>query len=203
MGLEELKQWFTISNMLKILDEYRSFGIVPGIALPMAEAFLPFLPLFVFVMANAAAFGLWKGFFISWFGTSLGALLVFLGVRKVGQQRFFSFLHRHPKIRRMINWIERRGFGPLFLLLCFPFTPSAAVNVVAGLSRISVQQYMLAVVFGKMVMVFVISFIGYDIVALIQQPLRTVFVALVIFLLWYVGKKVETILAINDENKKG
>jgi uncharacterized membrane protein YdjX (TVP38/TMEM64 family) len=199
MGLEELKQWFTISNMLKMLEEYRSFGIVPGIALPMAEAFLPFLPLVVFVMANAAAFGLWKGFIISWFGTSLGALLVFLGVRKVGQQRFFSFLHRHPQIRRMMNWVERRGFGPLFLLLCFPFTPSAAVNVVAGLSRISVQQYMLAVICGKMVMVFIVSFIGYDIVALVKQPLRTLLVAALVFLLWYVGKRMEALFAIRDE----
>ncbi|MBE2913472.1 MULTISPECIES: TVP38/TMEM64 family protein [Anoxybacillus] len=198
MSLEELKQWFTIKHILDMLAEYRSFGVIPGIVLPMAEAFLPFLPLFVFIMANAAAFGLWKGFLISWIGTSVGSLLVFLLVRKIGRQRFFSFLHRHPTIRRMMHWVERRGFGPLFLLLCFPFTPSAAVNVVAGLSGIAMQQYMLAVLFGKMVMVFMISFIGYDVVALVRQPLRTVFVAVAIFLLWYIGKKVEQRFALHD-----
>ncbi|KHF26906.1 SNARE associated Golgi protein [Anoxybacillus sp. BCO1] len=103
----------------------------------------------------------------------------------------------------MMHWIERRGFGPLFLLLCFPFTPSAAVNVVAGLSGIAMQQYMLAVLLGKMVMVFTISFIGYDVVALIRQPMRTVFVAAAIFLLWYVGKKSSNVSHCTMENKKG
>lgn len=96
MSLEELKQWFTIKHMLDMLAEYRSFGVIPGIVLPMAEAFLPFLPLFVFVMANAAAFGLWKGFLISWIGTSVGSLLVFLLVRKIGRQRFFFFFTSPP-----------------------------------------------------------------------------------------------------------
>ncbi len=99
-------------------------------------------------MANAAAFGLWKGFSSHGLERAQAHCSSF-SRSKIGRQRFFSFLHRHPTIRRMMHWIERRGFGPLFLLLCFPFTPSAAVNVVAGLSGIAMQQYMLAVLLGK------------------------------------------------------
>jgi uncharacterized membrane protein YdjX (TVP38/TMEM64 family) len=191
MDLNTLKEWFTLENIMELINTYRSFGPLPGILLPMLEAFLPFLPLFLFVMANASAFGLWLGFLFSWIGAFSGALLVFLLIRKFGQKRALQFIKRHPKVQKLMRWVERHGFGPLFILLCFPFTPSAIVNIVAGLSKINTYQYLLAVMTGKLVMIFTISFVGYDIQSLLTKPLRTSIVAIVIVILWYVGKRIE------------
>ena len=191
MDVELIKAWFTLENIMDLIEKYRSFGPLPGILLPLLEAFLPFLPLFLFVMANASAFGLWFGFLFSWIGASGGALIVFLLVRKFGQKRILNFLKKHPQVQKLMVWVENHGFGPLFLLLCFPFTPSAVVNIVAGLSKISIAQYMLAVLTGKMVMIFTISFVGYDIHSLITQPVRTAIVGFVIVLLWFIGKRIE------------
>ncbi|TDL62555.1 TVP38/TMEM64 family protein [Rhodococcus qingshengii] len=200
MDFEAIKAWFTLENIMDLIQEYRSFGPIPGIVLPMIEAFLPFLPLVLFVMANASAFGLWLGFLYSWLGSCLGALILFLLIRKYGQKRVFSFLSKHQKVRKLMDWVDRHGFGPLFLLLCFPFTPSVVVNIVAALSKISIYQYMLAVAIGKMVMIFTMSFVGYDLHSLITQPYRTAIVFLVIFILWYVGKRIEVRLNKSMEN---
>ncbi|CAN7469947.1 TVP38/TMEM64 family protein [Rossellomorea sp. LjRoot5] len=191
MDINKIKDWFTLENMMDLIQQYRSFGPIPGILLPLLEAFLPFLPLVVFVTANANAFGLWWGFLFSWIGATLGALIVFLLVRRYGEARVFRFLRKNKQVSRLTKWVDRHGFGPLFILLCFPFTPSAVVNVVAGLSSISIAQYMLAVVTGKMVMIFTISFIGYDIISLVKQPIRTVIVVAIILVLWFVGKRIE------------
>ena len=191
MDINLIKEWFTLDNIMELIDSYRSFGPLPGILLPMVEAFIPFLPLFVFIMANVNAFGFWLGFLYSWAGTILGALLVFSIIRRYSKKRFLSFLRKHKKVQKPMIWIERHGFGPLFLLLCFPFTPSALVNIVAGLSRISTSQYVLAVIAGKLVMISTISFIGYDLKSMIAQPLRTIPVIIAIFILWFVGKRVE------------
>ena len=40
-------------------------------------------------------------------------------------------------------------------------------------------------------MIFIISFIGHDLKALMTQPLRTAIVVLIIFLLWIIGKAFE------------
>ncbi|MBT2678116.1 TVP38/TMEM64 family protein [Bacillus sp. ISL-35] len=202
MDVEWMKEWFTIEKVMELLSEYRSFGPIPGILLPMLEAFLPFLPLFLFVMANANAFGLWFGFLFSWTGAVLGALLVFWIFRRYGQGRLLRFLQRHQKVQKGMDWIERHGFGPIFLMLCFPFTPSALVNIVAGLSRISMPQYMLAVITGKMVMIFTISFVGYDIRALITNPARTALVLVVIAILWYIGKRIEVKMNMSVPKKR-
>lgn len=186
-----MSDFFTMENIVELTQSYRAFGPFIGFLLPFLESFLPFLPLFVFVFANATAYGLWLGFLLSWGGAVAGSYTVFLLIRKFGQARFMNFMTRHQKVERLIHWVERNGFGPLFLLLCFPFTPSALVNLVAGLSNISRHYYLLTLMAGKFVMVFTISYVGYDIRALFTQPVRTAIVVAVIVLLYVIGKILE------------
>jgi len=192
----------TLEDVERIFKEYRALGPLPGILLPMLEAFFPFLPLILFVIANANSFGLWFGFLYSWIGSSAGALLVFFLVRKFGRKRFLNFLSRHEKVRRMMNWVERHGFAPLFLMLCFPFTPSALVNVVAGLSKINVWQFALAVLSGKLVMIFMLSLSGYDLRELIEEPVRLIIVFVVMALMWFIGKRIEQRLNVSLIKRK-
>jgi uncharacterized membrane protein YdjX (TVP38/TMEM64 family) len=191
MNLETLQEFLTLEHLMELFETYRSLGPFFAILLPLMEAFFPFLPLIVFIVANANSFGLWLGFFLSWIGACLGAIIVFIIMRKLGQLKFFRRLREKKAIKNLLTWIERRGFSPLFLILCFPFTPSAAINVVAGLSRINIWQFILAVLSGKLVMIFMVSFIGQDIKALLTQPIRSIIAGIVILLLWFIGKKVE------------
>lgn len=186
-----MSDFFSMENIVELTQSYRAFGPIIGFLLPFFEAFLPFLPLFVFVFANATAYGLWVGFLLSWSGSVVGAYAVFLVIRKYGRARFMNFMTRHEKVQKLIRWVERNGFGPLFLLLCLPFTPSALVNLVAGLSNIRKHYYLLTVMAGKFVMVFTISYVGYDLRALFTQPIRTAIVILVIVLLYIIGKILE------------
>lgn len=183
--------WFSWDTLTNLTQDYRALGPIIGILLPFLEAFLPFLPLIVFIVANVTAYGLLFGFLISWAGSVIGAYTVFLVIRKYGRARVLGFITRHEKIQKLILWVERNGFGPLFLLICFPFTPSALVNIVAGLSNMKKKTYLWTVTLGKLIMIFIVSFIGSDIKALITQPVRTAIVVIIIGILWFVGKRVE------------
>ncbi|MDM5187445.1 TVP38/TMEM64 family protein [Bacillus sp. DX4.1] len=197
MDFQTIKEYFSEENMDQLVESYRAFGPILGIGLPMVEALIPALPLILFVMVNAVAFGLWLGFLYSWIGSVVGALIVFSVIRRFGRSRFFSFVNKHPKVRNAMGWIERKGFAPIFVLFCFPFTPSALINVVAGLSRISRRQFVLALALGKLVMIFVLSYIGYDLTSFFHKPVKTIIVISVIFILWYVGKKIEVKLELH------
>ncbi|MFD1039018.1 TVP38/TMEM64 family protein [Virgibacillus byunsanensis] len=179
----------------EILNEYESLGPLPGILLPFVEAFLPFLPLVVFVFANSAAYGLLEGFLLSWAGSSVGAIIVFLVIRKLGNKKFFKIIRKNKQVRRVTAWLERHGFGPLFLLMCFPFSPSSVINVVSGLSKISTQQFVLAVIMGKSVMIFSIAFVGSSVMEFAKNPIRTIVVGVCILLFWILGKYIEKRLA--------
>lgn len=186
-----LPEWFSIEKIMDWVKQYESLGPLPGFFFPLLEAFLPFLPLFAFVLANVTAFGFWFGFLISWGGAVTGSFLVFLFMRRFGREKLLSFLQRNKQVRQMMDWVERHGFAPVFLLLCFPFTPSAVVNIVAGLSRISVVQYLFAVMAGKTVMIFTISYVGSDLSALIHKPGRTAVIIAIMLALWAGGKQLE------------
>lgn len=185
----------------ELLESYENLGPLPGILLPFIEAFLSFLPLVVFVAANGAAYGLLKGFLYSWIGASAGAICVFLIVKKLGDKRFFQWLKRNKQIIRVTNWLDRHGFGPLFLLMCFPFSPSSVINIVAGLSHISIQQFILAVLLGKTVMIFTIAFVGDSIVSFAQNPMRSIIVGIGILIFWLLGKYMEK--RLHNKTKTG
>ena len=65
MDFQTIKEYFSPENMDHIVESYKAFGPL-GIGLPMIEALIPALPLIVFVLANAVAFGFWLGFLYSW-----------------------------------------------------------------------------------------------------------------------------------------
>ena len=176
----------------QLLNQYEGLGPLPGILLPFIEALLPFLPLIVFVLANAAAYGLFKGFLYSWIGAVLGAVLVFYLVRKLGNTEWVERkVKSNRQVSRVTAWVQRHGFGPLFLLLCFPFSPSAIINVVAGISKVSAQQFILAVLLGKAVMIFSISYVGSSLMEFAQNPLKTIVVLIGVGLFWVIGKYIE------------
>jgi len=174
-----------------LLDRYSALGPLPGIALPLVEALLPFLPLVVFVFANALAYGMWAGFLYSWIGVCLGALLVFLLSRWFGRRYGDRIRRRYPKTERFFTWVEHRGFTPIFLLSCFPFTPSVLVNVSAGFSKMPLHTFMTAIMLGKAVMIFILSYLGADLRTLWEQPWRLAVVLAVLFLMWLGGKQLE------------
>jgi len=187
--IEEASEYLEI--VTEILDKYEKLGPLPGILLPFIEAFLPFLPLFVFVMANSAAYGLLKGFLYSWIGSSAGSIAVFFIIRKFGNRKLMMKIKENRQVIHVTSWVERHGFGPLFILLCFPFSPSSVINVVAGLSKVNKQPFILAVLLGKSVMIFSIAYIGSSIKEFAQNPVKTVVITMCIIIFWSLGKLLE------------
>lgn len=186
-----LSEWFTEENIQSLVSHYRTLGPIIGILLPFLEALLPFLPLVVIVVANVSSYGLWLGFILSWAGTVLGSYVVFLIVRKFGRHpRFKRFIERE-NVQKLIKFVTMRGLSPLFILLCFPFTPSVLVNIVAGLSYIKKKYYLFVLMAGKFIMVLSISVLGYDIASYFTNPIKLIFVAIGIVLLWVISKTVE------------
>nr|WP_106783803.1 TVP38/TMEM64 family protein [Lysinibacillus timonensis] len=186
-----MSEWFTVENIESLAAHYRTLGPLIGILLPFLEALLPFLPLVVIVVANASSYGLWFGFLLSWIGTALGSYVVFLIVRKFGRHPRFKRFIEKENVQKLIKWVDVRGLSPLFILLCFPFTPSVLVNIVAGLSHIKKKYYFIVLLAGKFVMILCISLLGYDIASFFHNPIKLIIAVVAIGLLWVIGKVFE------------
>ncbi|MFD1955020.1 TVP38/TMEM64 family protein [Paenibacillus thailandensis] len=196
--MSQSEEWLSIvknldlEHLQRTLESYSALGPLPGIVMPLLEAFLPFLPLIVIVAANANIYGLGWGFLFSWIGVSLGASLVFLICRRLGKNVKSRLLKRFPKSERFFNWLDRKGFTPLFLLACFPFSPSSVINIVAGLSKVPLKTFLLATILGKAVMILSISLLSFDIGSFREEPWRIIVTIVVVFVMWLGGKRLES-----------
>lgn len=192
MDLATLKSYFTEENIYMLLEQYRSFGPFPGILITFLKSFIPPLPTIVIVGANAAAYGLWFGFLYSWIGIVSGSFLSFYIVRKIGSHRIVQRWAQKPKVQKAMIWVQRKAFNYVFLLSIFPVGPFVIVNLAAGLAQMPIRTFLAAVIFGKAIMVFMVSFIGYDIAQFIQNPLKLLYVVAFGFVSWLISKKVES-----------
>ncbi|WP_130605322.1 TVP38/TMEM64 family protein [Cohnella abietis] len=192
-----VREWITQAKTLDLdqikdlLHRYSELGPIPGILLPFLEALLPILPLFVFVVANASAYGMWLGFLYSWIGVSAGSFVVFMLARRFGHRYGEQIRRKFPKSEKFFGYVEHKGFTPIFLLCCFPFSPTVLVNISSGLSKIPIHTFLTAMILGKAVMIFTLSFMGHDLQALVNNPWRIVFAIGGMMLLWLGGRKLE------------
>lgn len=191
VGVNFMLDWLTIDNVEVVIEKYKLLGPFMGIFFTFIESFVPILPLFVIVVANAGAYGLLWGFLLSWLGTVAGSYAFFLLIRKFGNHRIFKPIKNQSQIKKLIHWVDIRGFTPLFVLLCLPFTPVVLVNSVAGLSNIKKKYYLLTLFASKPVMIFLMSYLGSDLRAILSAPVKIVVSGLIIFAIWGIGKLIE------------
>lgn len=193
-SVQDIMALFTEENLSWFLEKFRSLGPIPGILLTFMKSFIPPLPTVLIVGVNAAVYGFWPGFIYSWIGLVSGCLLTFLVVRKISGSRYLDKWAAKPKVQRGMRWIQRNGFSYVFLLGILPVGPFVAVNMAAGIARMHIRSYLLAVTLGKGIMVFCVSFVGANFMEFINQPLLLLgVVAAVIVLLW-ISKKIEAFI---------
>ena len=206
-----MSQWFTAENLQQLSDQYRALGPFIGFFITFLEAYLPFLPLVVFIAVNVTAYGLFWGFMMSWLGTLFGSYTVFLVFRKFGKMRWMRKWVETKQVKKLIRWVDMAGIAPLLVLLCFPFTPAILVNIVAGLSNMKRIYYFITLFISKFAMVFLLTFIVQDLTELLTNPKKMILVAIILIVLWGIGKIFEKILnkrverdlrELNIKNKK-
>jgi uncharacterized membrane protein YdjX (TVP38/TMEM64 family) len=184
--------YFTQSNLEWFLDQFRALGPLPGILLTFLKSFIPPMPTIVIVGVNAAVYGLWAGFLYSWIGMVAGCFTTFLLVRKISGTPLIERWAKKPKVQRGMRWIQRNGFSYVFLLGILPVGPFVAVNVAAGLARMNVMSYLMAVTLGKGIMVFCVSYIGANLSDLMAEPFKLLGVLAFILLSLWSSRKLDS-----------
>ncbi len=167
MMTNDTKSW---TDLFQAFTEY---GPLAGVLLVMIEAFIPILPLSVFVAMNVLAFGFWIGYLCSWVGNVAGSLIVFYLIKKYGMAKFNNKIQKSKRIKNTFLWIKKHGFLPIFVLLTFPFTPSFLICGLSALAGISYKTFFYSIVFGKLIMILSLSFIGYNLSEFLSHPIKS------------------------------
>lgn len=139
-----------------------AFGPIAGVILILLESILPMLPLSVFITLNMVSYGQAFGFLISWIATILGCMLSFFLFRSCFQKKLYGFIKRKDskQLEKIMKAISTISFSNLVVLIALPFSPAFFINIAAGLSKIKIEKFFLAIILGKVVMVYFWGYIG-------------------------------------------
>jgi len=181
------QQYQELAEVIKQLAQYGPFA---GILMTMLEAFFPPFPLVVLVTVNVIAYGFVLGYLYSFIGTFIGSYIFYLLISTLGRRWFARMVHRSKRFDHLLSWIQDKGFVPIFALLAFPLTPSIIVSGLAGLAGVKKDEFVAALFLGKLVMVFSLSYIGYNVASFVQQPMKSVAMILVVVALSYLGRRI-------------
>jgi len=155
------------------------------------------------VGVNAIVYGLWLGFLYSWIGMVSGCIVTFLLVRRIAGHRYLARWANKPKVQKSMQWVRRNAFSYVFLLSLFPLGPFVVINIAAGLAGMRFRSFALAVALGKAIMIFTVSYIGYDISRYTEDPIRLLYVLLFIVLSLLVSRKIESRFAKTSSSRPG
>ena len=182
MSLSQLEEWF---------DAFRQFGYIPGFIMLYLRAIVPVLPLTLYVVLLIHAYGLFPGIIISWLGIVSGTFTVFLICKKFVNTIRMKKLKSRKSVQRLISFIDRQGLIPLFVLLCFPFTPNTLINIIASLSHIKIKYYFFVLVISKLISITILGVMGKEIFTIFTNPLRALIMIVLLVVLLFISKKVE------------
>ena len=178
-----------INSAVDVITNFMSnFGIISGIFLIILESMLPILPLGVFIALNVMTFGEVIGFIISWLSTVTGCMLAFYICRYL-KDKYEKKYRKDKKVKKLKKAIDNISLSNLVLIISLPFTPAFAVNIASGLSNIDPKRYLIALLIGKLPMVFFWGFIGKSFLESISDP-YTIAQIIVLLIVSYLVSKV-------------
>ncbi|GGD86894.1 TVP38/TMEM64 family protein [Paenibacillus nasutitermitis] len=199
----DISSWFTEDKLYELMDRYRSFGPLPGILLTFLKSFIPPLPTLVIVGINAAAYGLWLGFLYSWLGLVLGCTVTFLIVGRIARHPYMLRFSGKHKVKRSMEWVRRNAFSYVMLLSLFPLGPFVVINIAAALAGMRLRSFVTAIAIGKAIMVFAVSYIGYDLSRYTEHPVQILYVIVFIVVSILLSKRIEAWFARNSDKPDG
>ena len=146
-----------MANFIQSIIQIMGKNWIIGFLVVVVESILPMMPLSVFIALNVITYK--YGLIISWVGTIIGCMIAFSISRS-----FSHFINKkvknQKKIKELRKNLDKITFSNLIILFSIPFTPAFALNIAAGLSSMPPKKYFLALIIGKLPMVYFWGYIG-------------------------------------------
>lgn len=173
-----------INNLLNLLG---SWGALLGCVFILFESIIPMLPLSLFITLNFVTFGSIIGFIISWIFTVLGCMMSYYLFKSAVSEKRLNKFKENNTLKKVINVIENMNFTSLVILIAIPFTPAFAVNIAAGICRVPKKKFLLALMLGKISLVYFWGYVGVGLIESLKNPSKLIGVVILIVIVYIIS----------------
>lgn len=179
-----------IEQLLYSVAEHKGIAAIIAFFLAAVESFIPVLPLVAMILANAIIFGMWMGFFISWAGSCIAAIILYFIAKKFSTLKIFDKFRKKLNNQKLKKYIEKQGFSMIFISYLCPFISDFLITILSGFTNFDIKTFISGMVCGKFIMFLFISYVGEDIGSFLSSPFKIILFSLFILGSWMIGKEV-------------
>ncbi len=172
-----------ISNIQQSKEFILGFGVYAPlifIGLQVFQILLAVIPASPTILIGGYIFGSYLGSIYSVIGITLGSLFAFYLAKKLGRP-FVQKVVSKKHISKLEKIKEDNLAISLFVLFLLPMLPNDSFCYIAGLTKLSYKKYLLTVAFGRLPIVIILSFLGFQISKL-SSIMTIIAIVLLIFL---------------------
>lgn len=174
---------------LDIIKSDSSFAWIIQFLIMVVISIIPFAPIPILAAYIASHQDFINGLLINLFGTLTGSILLFLLSKTLLRQFAFRYLKKKQTLTKYLHLIESNGFLAVLLGRLIPILPSAGINLLAGISNVSILAFTSATLLGKLPTIVAFSLAGHQMAA---GNWHIVFIiALYLLVLLLIGRKIK------------
>ena len=165
-------------DMHRIAGYINSFGawaMVFSFFLVLCVNAIGFPPAMIFSAANALIFGIVPGIALAWIAETAGCALSFVLLRFLFRDAAESVISKHKSLQKIDDFSGARGFRIMLIARIIPYMPSGLLNALGAVSRLSLKEFTVAALIGKLPSTAIEAMIGHDVVTAGENPHRLVF----------------------------
>lgn len=190
--LSNLNNWIEVT-----INALGPYGVIFSCLLIIIESIIPILPLSLFIAILYIKYGAIIGFIISWICTIIGCTMSFFLFQTVFQKKVDEKLRKNEKFNKILNVIDNISFRQIVVLLAIPFTPAFLVNIAAGISKINYKKYLLALIIGKIFLVYFWGEIGLTLMESLKNPMALIKIVIMVIIAYVISIVVNKKLKID------
>lgn len=138
-------------------------------------ALFPIIPYPIIGGVLGAAYGPFLGSAVTWIGSSLASIIMFMFIRYGYQDWGLSLIRRSDLVTKVTAMFEKNAFMAIFITRLIPIIPSIIVNIYSALSRVSFINYSIASSLGKVPSMILFAVVGNSIAT---NPSQLLWIAL-------------------------
>ena len=164
-----LGKWLNIETVIAATEWLKAYPLSP-LLVPLAYVVLGMVsfPVTLMIMATIIVFGPWWGSLYAATGTALSAVTVFLLGHVLGQNivsRISGSL-----INRINHRLSKSGLVAVITFRIIPVAPFSLINLVAGVSAISLRDFIIGTLIGIIPGILAIALVADKLSESLRQP---------------------------------
>ncbi len=172
-----------ISETASYIESFGIWAVVFSFFLTLFVNALGFPPAIIFSTANTLIFGIVPGIILSCVAETVGVTITFLLLRFFFREAAEKIIAKSKMLSSIDKYSGKRGFAVMLVARMVPYFPSAIINAVGALSRISLRDYVLSSFIGKFPSTGIEAIIGHDTITRQEDPTRLIVVIIFAVLL--------------------